>query len=348
MKAAIFKGSDVLEVEEVPDLEPGPDQIKVKIAFCGICGTDPETLAGHFPPIKPPAIIGHEPSGTIAELGKNVSTFKIGQNVACNFRSPCGWCYYCRSKMEHFCENVHKATGGFAEYALFHKNGVYTLPENVSLETGALLEPVSVAVHAIDLANIYPGSSVAIIGAGSIGLLLLQLAVRSGAAKVLVSEPIQEKRNMAKELGADVVVDPLKEDLEKASKLLTDSRGFNTVIEVSGKIGPAKQAIQMAAKCGTVLLVSVYPSTAELGLLPYQLYANELTIRSTRVSPYTFPRSVALLPKLQLKPLITDVYPLKDIKKGFDQYKMGKAIKILIKPQTPEYKTKPSSEVMHE
>jgi len=332
MKAAVLKAPGVLEVEEVPEPQPGPDDIKVKIAYCGLCGTDPESLAGHFPPFREPYILGHESSGTIAELGSNVQGYQVGQKVACNFRSFCGGCYYCRNKMEHYCENAGHASGGMAEYAIYHKTAVYALPDDISLEMGALLEPVSVVVHGIDRANIRPGNSVAIHGAGPIGLLFLQMAIRAGAAKTLVSEPVARKRQLAKDLGADVVVDPLKENVEEAGKKLTDSRGFDTVIEATGKTEVAKQAVNMAARCGTVLWAAVYRAGVEIGISPFHIMVNEISIHANFVSPYTFPRALALLPKLQLKPLITDIVPLQDIKKAFAMHEEGKSVKILIKP----------------
>jgi (R,R)-butanediol dehydrogenase/meso-butanediol dehydrogenase/diacetyl reductase/L-iditol 2-dehydrogenase len=332
MKAAVLKAPGILEVEEVPEPQPGPDEIKVKIAYCGLCGTDPESLAGHFPPFTEPYILGHESSGTIAELGSNVAGYQVGQKVACNFRSFCGGCYYCRNKMEHYCENASHASGGMAEYAVYNKNSVYALPDNVSLEMGALLEPVSVVVNGIDKANVHPGGSVAIFGAGPIGLLMLQLAIRSGAVKTLVSEPVAEKRKLAKELGADVVVDPLKESVEEAGKKFTDSRGFDTVIEATGNLECARQAIFMAAKCGTVLWAAVYRAEQEIGIQPFHIFRNELKIHGTFVSPYTFPRALELLPTLQLKPLVTDIIPLKDVKKAFKLHEGGKPVKILIQP----------------
>jgi len=261
-----------------------------------------------------------------------VRGWQVGQRVTVNFRNPCGGCYYCHNKMEHFCENIHRSTGGYAGYALFHKNSVYALPDDVSTEEAALAEPVSVAVHAVDLANIHTGGSVAILGGGAIGLLVMQLAIRSGAARVLVSEPVAEKRQLARSLGADVVVDPLNESLEEAGKKLTNGRGFDTVIEASGKTGPARQAIFLAGKCGTILWAAVYPEHSEVAVPPFYMYANELTLRSIIVSPYSFPRAIALLPKLQLKPLISHVIPLQDINKAFDLHKAGKAVKILVKP----------------
>jgi 2-desacetyl-2-hydroxyethyl bacteriochlorophyllide A dehydrogenase len=340
MKAAVQKGVGVLKVEEVPEPKPAPDQVKVKIAYCGICGTDIEILEERFGLAKAeadkrpkgPNINGHEASGTIVELGSQVQGYKVGQRVALNFKCPCGGCYYCRNKMEHFCTNIAFATGAFAEYAVYKEELVYPLPDGISLEHGALLEPVSVAVHAVDLSNTHPGSTVAISGAGAIGLLMLEMVQKAGATKVMVSEPVAEKRQLALKLGADVAVDPLKEDLDAVGKQFTNGLGFDVVIEASGNLRAAKQAVSLAGRCGTVLWAAVYPEDAEIALKPFHMYANELTIRSVFCSPYCFPRALDLLPKLKLDTIISDIIPLQDIEKAFELHKKGKSIKILIKP----------------
>lgn len=337
MKAAVMRGIRNINVEDVPEPELGPNQVKVRVAYCGVCGTDPEQLEGRFglvPPeaYKQPRILGHEVSGTIVDMGSNIKQYEVGQRVACNFRGHCGACYYCRNKMENFCRRGTHASGGFAEYAVYPESAIYTLSDNISLETGALLEPVSVAVHAVDIANVYPGCSVAISGAGPIGLLCLEVALKAGATRTMVSEPVAEKRELARKLGADVTVDPRSEDLEEIGKKLTDGRGFDSVIEASGNIGAAKQAVSLADNCGTVLWAAVYPRDAEVGVSPFYMYAKELTIRSIFTSPYSFPRALNLLPKLELQPLITHIIPLDDIRQAFNLYKEGKSVKILIKP----------------
>ncbi len=335
MKAAVLKRAGIIQVEDVPEPQLGPEEVKVKVAYCGICGTDPEIVEGRFVPpewtedtIKIP---GHEASGTVVAVGDNVKTFKVGQRVACNFRSPCGACFYCRSRMENFCESPIPASGSFAEYAVYPVSAVYSLPDNISLEVGAFLEPVSVAVHIIDLANVYPGSSLAILGGGPIGLLSLQLAIKAGAVKTLLSEPVQEKRELASKLGATLTVDPLHENLEEAGKRLTDGRGFRTVIEASGKTIVAKQAVSLADKGGTIVWAAVYPSESRVEVPPFYMYQNELTIRSVFLSPYCFPRSLDLLPSLDITSLTTNIIPLSDIAKAFEIHKMGKSVKILVK-----------------
>jgi len=334
MKAAVLEKPGVLKVQDIPEPETAPDQIKVKIAYAGICGTDPEIVEGRFIPPKlapGPNIVGHEASGTIVEIGKDIrGNFKVGQKVAMNFRSSCGACYYCTNRMEHFCEMVTPNTGAMAEYAVYKENTVFPLPDDIPLDIGAFLEPVSVAVHTMDIAGIKVGDAVIITGAGAIGLLLLQLSIRSGASKVLVSEPIAEKRKLAKELGADVVIDPLNETLEEAAMKLTDGRGFNVCLEASGNINVANQLIYLTDSCGTIVWCAVYPADAEVGVRPFYLYSKELTIRSILVSPYSFPRAMQMLPKLNLKPLIT-IYPIDEVVQAFAALKAGKGVKVMLK-----------------
>ena len=336
MKAAVTRQAGIIAMEDVPDPVVQPDQVKVKIAYAGLCGTDPENLEQRFGLFSPDdykgaRILGHEASGTIAAIGSEVKgNFKVGQRVAMNFRSACGACWYCQNGMEHYCRAAEESSGCFAEYAVYPESAIYPLSEDTSLEIGAMLEPVSVAIHAIDRAKVTTGSSVAICGGGPIGLLCLEMALKAGAAKTMLSEPIAEKRALAKKLGADVVVDPFKEDIEAVGKKLTDGRGFNTVIDASGSVQAAKQCISLADNCGTILWAAVYGKDVEIGVSPFVLYAKELTITSTFVSPYSFPRALAMLPKLELKPLITHIIPLKDIQHAFEIHKTGKSTKILI------------------
>jgi len=348
MKAVVLKEVGVLEVQDVLEPEPEPMEIKVKIAYAGICGTDPKTVEGtvgrsrledaiRFPQKITPKregvrILGHEASGTIVKIGKDVKgNFKVGQHVAMNFMDYCGGCYYCQNKMEHFCERAISYYGMMAEYGCFEENLVYTLPGDLPLDIGAFLEPISIAVHTLDIARVKTGDTVIITGGGPIGLLVLQLTIKSGASKVLVSEPIAEKRKLAKQLGADVVVDPLKEDLLAISNNFTDGRGFNICIETSGIPAIARQLILMAEHCGTIVWAATYPPNLDVRVPIEYMYSNELSIHSVRLAPYSFPRAVQMLPKLNLKPLIT-VYPLKDVVKAFEAHKKGKDVKIMLQP----------------
>jgi (R,R)-butanediol dehydrogenase/meso-butanediol dehydrogenase/diacetyl reductase/L-iditol 2-dehydrogenase len=348
MKAAVVQKPGVLEVQDVPEPEPGPDEIKVKIAYAGICGSDHKILEGSLGSAHPEGaiggplkvlpmrdgakILGHEASGTIVKIGKDIKgDFKVGQHVAMNFRSACGACYYCTNGMENYCERVKSFTGDMAEYNVFKEGVVFPLPDDLPLDVGAFLEPVAVAVHAMDSTHMKIGDSVIITGGGPIGLLVLQLAIRSGASKVLLSEPIAEKRKLAKQLGADVVVDPLKEDLLGICNKFTDRRGFNVCIEATGIPAAARQLILLAERCGTIVWAGVYPGNLDVGVPIFYMYSKELSIHSIKNSPYSFSRAVQMLPKLDLKPLIT-VYPLTEAVKAFEAHRIGKDVKIMLKP----------------
>jgi len=339
MKAALTYGPFDTRVEDIPEPSPGPGEVKVKIAYCGICGSDPDIYDGSFGLLKapwwpkPPFQTGHEASGVIVELGPGLlGDWEIGQRVAMNFRKYCGACYYCRNKMEQFCEHLVSYEAGFAEYAVYAEGCLYPLPDEVSLERGAMLEPVTIAVHAVDLGDLAPGKTVAISGVGTIGLLVQQIGLRAGAARVFVSDPMAEKRAMALKLGADWTVDPLAEDIAAAGRAYTDGRGFDAVFECSGKIGAAQQCLGLADKDGTVVWVGAYHEDATFPINPYYMFANELTVRSTILAPYVFPRGLKLLSKLDLEPMITDIVPLADIAGALAGRKTSTAIKILVKP----------------
>jgi len=339
MKAALTYGPYDTRVEDVPEPVPGRGEVKVKIAYCGICGSDPEIYEGTFGLLKapwwpkPPFTTGHEASGVIAELGPGLlGDWQVGQRVAMNFRKYCGACYYCRNKMEQFCEYVKSYEAGFAEYAVYDESCLYPLPEDVSLERGAMLEPVTIATHAVDLGNIAPGKTVAISGAGTIGLLIQQLAMRAGAARVLVADPMPEKREMAARYGADWTIDPFEQDLVTAGRAYTDGRGFDTVFEASGAFSAVPQTIGLADRDGTVVWAGSYHEDATFPINPYYMFANELTIRSTLLAPYVFPRALKLLSKLDLEPMITEIVPLSDIARALAGRKNSTQIKILVKP----------------
>ena len=339
MKAAVQYAPFDVRVEEVPEPSPGTGEVKVKIAYCGICGTDPDIFDGSFGLMKAPwwpkgpFTVGHEACGVITELGPGlVGDLRVGQRVAMNFRTYCGKCDYCRSAREHMCEHVTNYEAGFAEYAIYGEAAIYPLPDDLSLERGALLEPVTIATHCVDQGDIVPGKTVAICGGGTIGQLVMQIAIRAGAARVLVSDPMPEKRELAEKLGADWTIDPLDEDLEIVGRRLNGGRGFDTVFECSGRLSVTTQALALADKCGTVVWAGVYPEEAEIGIKPYHLFANELTLRSTTLAPYVFPRALKLLSKLDLDPLISEVVPLADIAKALAGRKNSTAVKILVKP----------------
>ena len=335
MKAAVWKKKKVLEVEDVPEQAVGPEDVKIKVEYTSICGSDPHIVDGKLPVSYPPRIMGHEMSGTIVELGEQANTkgLKVGDRVTGNPVRYCGVCDYCRNGLEHYCLKlaVYFPPGTMAESVVWHEQQVFKLPDSISFEEGCLTEPVSVCLRGIDLADIKEGSTVAILGLGGIGQILLQLALLSGASQVVVADPVESKRNIALEMGADLAFDPLVEDMWATTMKVTNNRGFDTVIEASGNTDSAKSAIDMVGKAGTMVYFAVYPMNFELPIKPFDLYARELTVRGVFMSPYLFPRTIAILPKLKLRPLVSKIYPLDEVVEAFEEQKRGQNIKILIK-----------------
>jgi len=335
MKAAMWKKKKVLEVDDVPEQEVGPEDVKIKVEYTAICGSDPHIVDGKLPVSYPPRIMGHEVSGTIVELGEQADTkgLKVGDRVTGNPVRYCGVCDYCRNGLEHYCLKLAAffPPGTMAESVVWHEQQVFKLPDSISFEEGCLTEPVSVCLRGIDLSNIREGSTVAILGLGGIGQILLQLSLLAGASQVMVADPVESKRNTALEMGADMAFDPLAEDMWATTMKVTANRGFDTVIEASGNLDSAKSAMDMVGKAGTMVYFAVYPMNFELPIKPFDLYSREITVRGVFMSPYLFPRTLALLPRLKLKPLVSKIYPLDEVVEAFEEQKRGQNIKILIK-----------------
>lgn len=322
-----------VEVINVPEQEMGEEDVKIKVAYCSICGSDPHLVEGIFG-WKPPFGLGHEVSGTIVAVGKKAAkkSLKIGDRVAGNFLKFCGTCYYCLNGQEQFCEHLNEYNRpGMAEYVVWHESQVWKVPDNVSLKEACLLEPVSIAVRIADKANMKIGQRVAISGGGPIGLLALQLLKRFGATSLTLIEPIAERRDLAKEFGADHVIDPINQDVHKEAEKITGTRGFDLVIEASGSPKAANTALDIAAKGGTVLYIAMFPNDYEMPLNLYEkCYANELTISGTFVAPYTFPRAMQILTQLNLQPFIQKIFPLDQGVEAFAAHVSGKYTKVLI------------------
>ena len=229
-----------------------------------------------------------------------------------NFRTYCGKCYYCRSVREHMCEHVTNYEAGFAEYAIYGEAAVYPLPEELSLEHGALLEPVTIAAHGVDQGDIIPGRTVAICGGGTIGPLVQQIAIRAGAARVLVSDPMPEKRELAKKLGADWVVDPLNEDLQAAARELHRRPGLRHSLRVQRQADRRQAVRRPGRQVRHHRLGRGLPR--EIGLPVHAV----LPVRERTDPPLHYvralylPAGVKLLSKLDLDPLLSEIVPLEN------------------------------------
>ena len=334
MKALLLRDVRDISLEDVPVAPVGPTSVKIRVKRGLICGTDHSMYGGTFPvPGDYPFYIGHELSGIVEEVGPDARDVEPGQMVTCNPVMYCNECYRCRNGQQHYCERLAELwqpNGGFSEYIVVDAQQVFAIPDGISLDQAAFAEPVAVCVHCLDMAEMKPGMSVAITGAGAIGLILLQLAIRSGAAFTFVSEPIASKRDMALKLGADMVVDPANEDVMNKAFEATDNRGFDIVIEASGNAQAASDAYNIAGTKSTLFYFAVYPLDLTIPVSLFTLYFKELTIKGVFFSPYCFPRAINMLSKLELECLITHRLPLERAAEAFDLYETGEPIKIAI------------------
>ena len=322
---------EVLDVEEKQIIHD--ETVKIKTAYCAICGSDPHTVEGIFG--KPlPIAMGHEVSGVVVEVGKKATKkgLKVGDRVAGNFLRPCGTCDYCRNKKEQFCEFKGEfQSPGMSEYIVWHESQLYKLPDNVSLRDGCMLEPLSVATRIADKTRIEIGDKVAVSGGGPIGLLTLQLMSIFGATSLTLIEPIAARRELAMKLGAVHTIDPTSPDHVKKAMDITRNLGFDVVIEVSGARTAAAAVPEITAKGGTIVYAAMYPNDFEMQLSPINaFYRRELTMTGVLLSPYTFPRAVELFPRLDMKPFTQKYFYIDDCAEAFDTHMSGEYPKVLI------------------
>lgn len=336
MKAVLLKGLNDLEVGEIPERKLGPYDVRIKTAYNGICGSDRHIIDGNLGAASHyPIIMGHEMSGTIVELGEKatVKGLKVGDNVSGSPAYYCGTCDMCRTGHENFCEQflANIPQGSMAEYVVWNEQQIFKLPEGVDLESGCFLEPVAAALRGVQRVELQHGMTLCIYGAGPIGLLQVQLAKMCGASTVMMVDIVDEKLALAKEFGADYVVNSKKDDPLDVGMEITEDKGFDRVIEASGSPVAAESAIHLIARGGTINFFAVYPMDYFFPLHLATMYFKEATIKSTFFYPYLFPRAVAMFPRLNVKPLISKVFNLEDGVAAFEADKDNSNYKILIK-----------------
>lgn len=339
MKAAVFyePGSFLLEQRTLRALKK--DELLIRVKACGVCGTDIHIYNGEegSAPVKPPIVLGHEYSGEVVELGDEVTGFSKGDRVAVDPNMFCGKCSYCRSGKSHLCNKLTalgvNRDGGFEEYCIVPVSQAYKFPQHITYEEAAMIEPLACCLHGVDLAGINAGQSVAIIGGGAIGLLMLQLVRLRGASFIALSEPVEKRRNLALNLGADIVVNPREENIEQVIKSYCED-GVDVVIECVGKTAAMKQGLQVVKRGGTVLFFSVAKVGAALSIEPLEIFKKELTIKGSFINPATHDRALALISsgRVDVKPLITHRFNLEDIDKAIKMQTSPEAVKVLVIP----------------
>lgn len=341
MKGAYFLGALEPQKFEIRDLdykELGSNDVLVKNKACGVCGTDVHIYLGEkgSAEITPPVVLGHEYSGIVEEIGKDVHTLKVGDHVCIDPNIYCNECVPCRMGKKQNCENLKALgvtrNGGFAEYSIVPATQCFKINPNIPFEWAAMAEPLACVLHGIDLANIKPGQSVLIIGGGAIGLLMAQVAKLSGASPVIVSEPVAKRREIALEVGVDGVVDPFGEDIEEALERLSGHKKANVVIECIGKPATIRQAFDLAGFSANIILFGVPSPQATVELPLFDVYKKELHISGSMINPDTHQRAVNLINsgKIKIEPLITHRFSLNHLEEAIQSQMGTDSLKVIV------------------
>ena len=318
MKAATIHGKGLVKVEDIPRPSIGPGELLVKMRTCGICGTDLEKV--HGDQITPP-VLGHEVAGVIEEIGKELRGFEVGERVAVHHHVSCGKCSFCKSGLETLCDaypksNLHPC--GLAEYfmvprTLVDGGTVYKLPDSISFDEGALIEPTACCVRALRKADTKSGRSAVVFGVGPVGLTHVQLLKSYGLAPVYAVDVIKSRREMATKLGADMALDPTTEDVPNVISAQTSRLGVDYAIVATANLKALEQAIRSVRKGGVVLLFGAPARGASASLDMSYMFLHEVSFQSSYSTSETEMRiALNLIESKRINPaqLISHRFPL--------------------------------------
>lgn len=342
MKVAVMEGIGKMGYVERPIPEVKPDEVLVKLEYVGICGSDMhyyETGAIGNYVVEPPFVLGHEPGGTVVEVGSNVKHLKVGDRVALEPGKTCGKCEFCRSGKYNLCPDViffatPPVDGVFQEYVAHEAALCFKLPDNVSTLEGALIEPLAVGFHAANQGNAHAGQTAVVMGAGCIGLVSMMALKAEGVSKVYVVDVMQKRLDKALELGADGVINAMETDTVEELMRLTDGKGCDLAIETAGTEITTRQCVHAVKKGATIVCVG-YSKTGEM-TLPMSL-ALDKEIRFETVFRYRhiYPMAIDAVAagKVNLKGIVTDIFEFNDIQKAMDRSVADKAniVKAVVK-----------------
>lgn len=340
MKAAVFYGPDrPLSVEEVPTPSPGPGQVLIRVAGCGVCHTDLHYIDHGTPTFKkPPMILGHEISGTVEEAGEGVTNLAAGDRVLVAAVTSCGTCSACRDGRENICAHGemvgNNIDGGFAEYVVAPAKDTFVLPDDVPLIEGSIIaDAITTPYHAVvNRGRVKPGDAVVVFGCGGVGLNVVQMAVAMGG-RVVAVDLSADKRDWAVKLGAVAAVDPAGVDrLDKELRKVTGG-GADVVFEAVGKPATQEQALSALKTGGRAVFVGYSPDTMTLN--SGRVMFRELdVVGSLGCRPVDYPRVIEMVRqgRVKLTELVTHQYPLDQMNEALDTLRSGAAIRVVVTP----------------
>lgn len=334
MKVAVMNGIGKMGFIERDIPHPADNEVLVKLEYVGICGSDIhyyETGSIGKYVVKPPFVLGHEPGGTVVEVGKNVKHLHIGDRVALEPGKTCGHCEFCREGKYNLCPDViffatPPIDGVFQEYVAHEADLCFKLPENVDTMEGALIEPLAVGFHAANQGNAHAGQTAVVFGSGCIGLVSMMALKAEGVSKVYVVDILQKRLDKALELGATAIINSKEKNLQEEIDRLTDGKGADLVIETAGTETTTRQAIQITKKGATIVLVG-YSKTGEMTLPISLALDKELTFKTVFRYRHIYPMAIESVAsgKVNLKGIVTNVFDFDDIQNAMDKSVNDKA-----------------------
>lgn len=343
MKALVLKEYRRFAIEDFPVPTIKADEVLVRVRACGICGSDVHGMDGSSGRRIPPIIMGHEAAGMIAEVGSAVADWKKGDRVTFDSTVSCGECWYCRRGEVNLCENrrvlgvscgEYRRHGAFAEYIAVPARILYRLPDNLSFEQAAMVEAVSVAVHAVERTPLALNAAVVVVGTGMIGLLVVQVLRARGCGKIIAIDLEKEKLKLASKFGATHAIEAGEADLQEKVRALTSGRGADAAFEVVGLPATVKTAIESVRKGGSITLVGNLKPQVELPL--QSVVTRELTLIGTCASAGEYPACLELIAsgKVNVTEFISATPPLEEGAKWFERLYAGEKglMKVLLKP----------------
>ena len=327
MKAAVCEEARKITVKDVKMPGPGPGEALIKVRSAGICGSDVRAYMGVHPSVVYPVTLGHEFSGEIVALGGDVEDFETGDGVIVEPLFPCGECPACLTGDYNQCGELVmtgcEMPGAFAEYAIARAAFLYHKGESLSFNEAALIEPLAVAVHAVRRAGIGIGDTVAVLGAGGIGLLTMQVAKKAGAT-VVVTDVSTEKLHLAADLGADYVVNADAVNLHELLMAMTLDRGADIVMECAGTPQTLVQSVELVRRGGTVALVGWTGN--EVDQIPLtEITMNEINLLGSAIYCHDFPTAIELAVSrdVNLSGMISHEFDLSEVGKAFEELSRG-------------------------
>ncbi len=334
MKTAVMLGIGKMGFEEREIPVPKDNEVLVKLEYVGICGSDLhyyETGAIGDYVVEPPFVLGHEPGGTVVEVGKNVKHLKAGDRVALEPGKTCGHCEFCKTGNYNLCPDVvffatPPVDGVFQEYVAHEADLCFKLPDNVSTMEGALIEPLAVGFHAAMQGGARAGQTAVVMGAGCIGLVTMMALKAMGVSRVYVVDIMEKRLEKALELGADGVIHAGQLDAVEEVRKLTNGNGSDLVVETAGTQVTTVQAIHMAKKGAVIVLVG-YSKSGEMTLPMSLVLDKELTFKTVFRYRHIYPMAIEAVAagKVNLKGIVTDVFGLDEVQKAMDYSVNNKA-----------------------